>query len=82
MREGCVLSTEPLGLTRIKLMAIVTINIKKECIEQMEMDILGSCVYDCRVFISSMVDSLPKPQFQRQLATSFQMMINAVGQGV
>lgn len=52
-------------------MAIVTINIKKECIEQMEMDILGSCVYDCRVFISSMVDSLSKPKFQRQLAASF-----------
>jgi hypothetical protein len=29
-----------------------------------EMNILGSCVYSylCRVFVSSMVDNLPKPQ--------------------
>jgi hypothetical protein len=47
-----------------------------EVIEQpvrsVEMNIPGSCVYSFlrRVFISSMVVSLPDPHFQRQLATS------------
>jgi hypothetical protein len=42
----------------------------------LETNILGSWVYSClcKVFKSNMIGSLPKPQFLRQLAKSFQTM--------
>jgi len=64
-----LLGAEPVGLTRMKLMGTVIV---ESAYGFIEISFLGSCVCSClrRPFISSMVDSLPKPQFQQQLEAS------------